>query len=127
MLIWHSAKLVVHVFQTESCQITVHVEGVEMSLERGIFPLPFSRYADAAVMRFQSDSHEVEPILVLAEWLMIQDCLHSCLSVRIEHVHLLCSITFSYDRHVDLLFRCAVLQKVSVLWSLRIELTDHDV
>ena len=32
MFIWDSGKLVMHIFQTQGCQVAVHIECVEMSL-----------------------------------------------------------------------------------------------
>ena len=50
MLIWNATKSVMHVLKTKGRQVTIHVEGIEMRLEGGILPLPFSRHAYAAVL-----------------------------------------------------------------------------
>ena len=60
MFVRDSSKLVMKVFQTKGREVAVHVEGIEMSLEGCILPLPCTWHTHSAFLRWQSHCHEVE-------------------------------------------------------------------
>ena len=125
MLIWNAAQLVMHILQTKSCEVTVHIEGIEMCLQGSVLPLPLPRHTHAAFLRRERHGNKVEAVLICSERLMRKDRHYSFLSIFIKCPHLLFCISFSNDGHIDALFRRPSSEDIFMRSRSRIQLADQ--
>ena len=80
----------------------------------GRFPFVLARDAYTAVFRRAGYGHDVELMLQLLERLVLEQGLAGSLGITVEEVHLLGSIAFGQDGHIDAVFGASALVHVAV-------------
>ena len=112
MLIRAAGEVVMEILKTQGCEVSLHVESVEMGAQGSILPKSLSRHAHAAILRRQGDCHEIEAVAHACERLMREDCCDRLLRIFIEDFSFFSSISFGKDRYVYALLRSPVPQNI---------------
>ena len=117
MFVGDSAEPVCDVADLARGEVSVHVEGAEVRLQRRVFPYALSGYAHSAVLGFERDGDEVEPVPVALERFVREYGVDCGLRVRVEPLLLACRVPLGNYGYIYAVFGASAPQKVSVLGS----------
>ena len=114
MFVGDSAEPVGDIADLARGEVAIHVEGAEVRLQRRVLPYVLCRYAYSAVLGFERDGDEVEPVPVALERFVREYGVDRGLRVRVEPFLLVFRIPFGNYGYVYAVFGASALQKVSV-------------
>ena len=108
-----------HLSESQSREIPVHIESVKMRSESGLLPHFLTWNTYSAVFGRKCHSHKIESFLIFTERLVRQDGIYSLFCRSIKLFRLCISISFSNDRDINAIFYRASFIQLSVRRSHR--------